>query len=413
MDDMLLDEDEASGAHAVECTVPLDDDGAAADSSELSPEFADRLAVLAQLAGLYRKGEVSFKIIEAWKRHVSDNRLVQASKCSWEVNTCVKVETDDNRRLLLKGAIAEFFQHNPVRVTETLGDNLRAAFFTGPHMNTIIISSDVVQNQADLTFQAMELFMHYVTGQLKGGSYDFMPEFRRDRRIPAAYLTPRFGDFEGKARNATCCLWDDAYSESVLERSFVRTALRQPGVTPQFFREAVRDKPGFRTSFVRQLLGGAIGTSLRNRVHVPPVYGGPVAIVKAPDCEDINVYLLQRVRHQGEREDVICRRWIPSERVLQCLGVSLDDVVRIPWDQLMQYDEEGILIDPTEVAQIQEVLRRTISYSVANVLLNGQSRLRGLFDKTSVPTPIGWGGATFPPFRAVPTPLHLSHLGRM
>lgn len=379
----LPEEDDAT-------TSLVDDDVPYQGESVISASFSDRLTVLAQLASLYRKGMVSPEVIDAWKIHVADNRADKVSDCPDGVCSRVDIVPSDNRQALFKGPMAQFFRRNPVRVTESLGEHVRAIFFTGPRVNTIVLSSDVVSDRTDMTFQAMEFFMHYATGQMKGGTYDFIPEFRRDRPVPTEFLSPRYGEFEGKVRKITCCLWDDTYSESMLDSPFIRTALSQPGLNPQVMRAIVRDKESFRAVLVSQLLQSSIVQGVRNRIHVPPVYGGPIAVVKAPDDVDINVYLLQQVARRDSNEVYIRRRWIPSETILSHLGISLNDVARISWEQLMSYEEDTILIHPAEVEELRNILASTVTYAHANVFLSGRARLRGsLFSPTIRTSDVG------------------------
>jgi hypothetical protein len=390
-------------------------DGAAPDEhpDPLPDAFRDQLAVLAQLAALYHEGIIPDAVLDAWRQHVADNKSEGVLDCPNGVCNRVELVLPDRRRRLLQEAIEVFFRQNPVRVADSLGGHLRAVFFTGPRVNTIVLSAAVRADPIDMTFQVIEIFMHYMNGHLRGGTYDFLLELRRDKPIPSRFLTSRYGEFEGKTRRVACCLWDDAYSESVLDPALMRTALRQPGVSTSLIRVVIGNKPYFRAGVLQYLLKTPLVSVLRSHIHAPPLYHGPVAVVKAPDSVDINVYLLQRIKQPGDSKAAVYRRWIPSESVLQHLGLALDDVIRIPWEQIAQFEEADILIDSREVESIREILEKTVVYSLSNLFRNAKSRLRGIlqYDHQAASRDVPFEAP--PPQQGAVLPLRITPLCRL
>ncbi len=371
----------------------------------VSDRGRDQIEVVVQLASLYYRGLISARVHELWKAHVARNRCEVDERHSSHPHFFVQGK---ERRTIVQPAITEFFDRNPVCVVDCLGDRVSAICFTGPHANSILVSKDSIKDDVSLTFQVLEIFMHYVIGHVRSDTFGVLIEFRRDRPVPPAYLTPRLGDFEGAARSAVSCLWSDEYSASFLTAPVnLRVALQRPGVTPELVRLATREKSCFRGG-IQAFLSRSLG-ALAERFGGPPSFSGPVAIVKAPDNVDINVYLLQVVTSRDGSKRAICRRWIPSEAVLHRLGVSLGDVIRVPWTLLVTFPEETMLIDPKEVASIADVLATTRTYSLLNRLrgsLGGyKAHLKGVLDRVGQTSATQPGPGLAPPRRRPSLPL--------
>lgn len=335
------------------------------------------LSAYSDLTTLVEEGHASEDILVAWEGHVQDNRRRRRVACVGDA--CSEIEgarCDDHERL---DEVARFLARNPVRVVPSLGGLLRAALFTGPQVNTIVVPQGIETNSLEMAFLVMECVCHRSLQHVDVGTYDFHLELRRDVRVPDRFVTPELGTIVAEARRAACCLWDDAYrSPLTMRRTLLRSALRLNDVSPRLLRTAAERKSSLRIRILRQLMDNALVQGLRHRIHRPALYRGPVAAVQARG--DMNVYLLHYSHDKKTGEVLPYRRWIPSDVVLGELGLCRDDVAPWSWDEVQRIPEAPLLIDPGEVRRLREILSETTEFKILRTPGVPSARLRGMLE---------------------------------
>jgi len=343
--------------------------------------------------------------VAAWHEHEEANRGMPGIRRGEGSDIKLDWPMDPPRE------IREFLAHNPPRFVASLGPDLAAALFSGPRRSTMVIARDVVDQSLEVIFLICHMYIHLALGHLRRSGFDCRLEYRPGHTPPELLRGSEYRDAENVADDGATCLWDNwyttAYQMRPSNRTRARTALAQGEVQSQTIRAMLRNRGGVLTALWKTIDGATAplkSTRLYPMLELlsPSVrFAGP-RVVRG---KDRHVYL-GCIDEQGHR----WKRWIPSARVLDRLGVEPRDVEPVSEQELREYDEGRILIMPEEVRQARALLQQAawatpLPILVTHVASRSAEGRKG--SEQHPAAPVCSAAACAPVLRRVPAQLHV------
>lgn len=302
------------------------------------------------------QGLASPRLLTCWRRHLFAEQYHKpcplpkgVAEVRWRVAPPIHLQ--------------RFVKRLDIEIAPTLGGVLTAAAFTGPNRTRIVLAQDAIVSLKEAEFFVYHMALHAMAGHLADGEFGCWLEYQReavDPRVVAILQDPAHSEEEAVMNDAASCLMDAHYASgrplASLGRSLLQRALTR----------RITELP-----LIRAILGDRQDLHARIDAKVSAIYH-PVAdrsmlvanLLRPRLCFTQHIAIVREAWWRpvyliwADPTGNLRRRLIPSRRVLNALGGRLDDIPDVSARRLGQYADEGILIDPTEVAAVRTALLR-------------------------------------------------------
>jgi hypothetical protein len=323
-----------------------------------------------ELIACIEAGHASNQLIDAWKRHVlaevTDVRLIQpdvSAELHWKRNVPTR--------------LAQFMGSLDIEIVPSLGRDVAAATFSGPHRTRVVLGSDSFVDAPHAEFLVYHMFLHGIMGDLPIEGFGFWVEYRidsQDQLVVERLKDQPYREAEARVNDAaTCAMYDfyvDGQQLAVLSKSVVRETLRRGLANVPLLRSMIKDRPSVRRGVKERMphYSRLVETARRSVARVK--FREHVAVVREEWWRGI--YLIWK-----DPDGTKWRKCIPSRRVLVRVGFRLDDVAPINHSRLHKYRDAGVLIDPDDVMWVRQMLVETTGTAIGPM----SNQLAGLGDR--------------------------------